>query len=198
MRYGSVLQCDKAADAVSALWKLSCPNDRVIYEASVDALEKLDLYYELRARIFGEMPIQFGHCSGMNQTMDALEYHRTSEVNVMATDAILILGRKEDITPDWIYDTKQAEVFYVPAGSVIELYANTLHYAPCSVNFNPFRAGIILPRGTNLRLNEHHEREQLCEDRLIAATNKWLLGHPEADLPDDVYKGIIGENLRVD
>ena len=45
------------------------------------------------------------------------------------------------------------EYFFVPAGTAVELYATTLHYAPCSVDGKEFRCGVVLPRGTNEKLS---------------------------------------------
>ena len=35
------------------------------------------------------------------------------------------------------------------------------------------------------------------EDSLLAATNKWLIGHPEGGLPEGSHIGLIGENITV-
>ena len=43
---------------------------------------------------------------------------------------ILLVGRQQDITEDYTYDTDQIEAFLVPAGTAVEMYATTLHYAP--------------------------------------------------------------------
>ena len=45
------------------------------------------------------------------------------------------------------------EYFFVPAGTAVELYATTFHYAPCSVDGKEFRCGVVLPRGTNEKLS---------------------------------------------
>ncbi len=39
------------------------------------------------------MPVELGYCMGHNQKLNALEYHRSSEVNVSVTDYIVFLGR---------------------------------------------------------------------------------------------------------
>ena len=123
--------------------------------------------------------------------MDAMEYHNCSEVNVAATDLILFLGRRQDIAADGTYDTANAEQFFVPAGTVFGMYATTLHYAPCGVDGAQFRAVIILPRGTNTELEKTHK------DKMLAAKNKWLIGHPDAELPEGTWLGLRGENRSV-
>ena len=140
------------------------------------------------------MPVQIGYCNGHNHKLNALEYHRSSEINVAATDAILLVGHQQDITPEFTYDTSLVEAFLLPKGTAVEVYATTLHYAPCSVGEQGFQVGIILPRGTNYPLEMTHEG---WEDSLLAATNKWLIGHPEGGLPEGSHIGLIGENITV-
>lgn len=111
-----------------------------------------------------------------------------------ATDAILLVGHQQDITPEFTYDTSLVEAFLLPKGTAVEVYATTLHYAPCSVGNQGFRVGIILPRGTNYPLKDVHAG---WEDQLLAATNKWLIGHPEGGLPEGSHLGLVGENITV-
>ena len=100
------------------------------------------------------MPIQVGYCNGSNYLLNAVEYHRDSEVNVALTDLILILGKEQDIEADGTYQTEKMEAFLVPAGTVVEVYATTLHYAPCSVGDGRFRVTVVLPKGTQLSLTD--------------------------------------------
>ena len=111
-----------------------------------------------------------------------------------ATDAILMLGSQQDITEDFTYDTSLVEAFLVPKGTAVEVYATTLHYAPCGVNGAGFKVGIVLPKGTNLELADAHEGG---EDSHITAKNKWLLGHPEGGLPTGSPMGLVGKNLCI-
>ena len=43
------------------------------------------------------MPMQLGFCWGYNDTMNALEWHTCSEINVATDDLILLLGDIRDI-----------------------------------------------------------------------------------------------------
>lgn len=163
----------------------------VTYIASDREMERMAISEYFTEEAFGEMPLQIGACFGANRRMDAMEYHNCSEVNVAATDLILFLGRRQDIVADGSYDTAKAEQFFVPAGTVFEMYATTLHYAPCGVDGAQFRAVIVLPRGTNTKLEKTHE------DKMLVAKNKWLIGHPDAELPEDTWLGLRGENRCV-
>lgn len=164
----------------------------VLYEPSVEALENCSVYEELKSKTYGEMDIQIGYCIGENHYLNALEYHRTSEINIAGTDAILILGCQQDVSDDYTYDTAKAEMFLLPKGVAVEFYATTLHYAPCSVGDNQFKVVVVLPRYTNYPLEDQHEGK---EDKLMTAKNKWLIGHPEGGLPEGTHIGLIGENL---
>lgn len=105
-----------------------------------------------------------------------------------------MLGCQQDIEEDDTYDTSKAEAFFVPAGTAVELYATTLHYAPCSAQEGGFRRVIVLPKGTNeaLAFAPAHEGE----NRLLTAVNKWLIAHEEAGI-EGAFCGLKGENLEV-
>lgn len=57
--------------------------------------------------LYGGMPIQIGYCNGHNHLLNAVEYHRDSEINIAVTDMILILGKEQDITEDHTYDSSK-------------------------------------------------------------------------------------------
>jgi hypothetical protein len=141
------------------------------------------------------MPIQLGYCNGHNSKLNGLEYHRDSEVNVGADDIIVLLGRQADIDmASLTYDTSKARAFLVPAGTGVEFYATTLHYAPCSTGKGGFRVAVALPRGTNAGRPKIDAKSP--EDKLLAATNKWLIVHPEA-ADEGLHVGLVGENVDV-
>ena len=87
------------------------------------------------------------------------------------------------------------QVFAVPAGTLIELYASTLHFAPCSAApGRGFKVLVVLPRGTNLAKPEIVPQND--EDRLLWARNKWLLAHAEsAQAARGAAVRLRGENL---
>ena len=193
--YGRIITELNFSGLTEALQKTPRPADSVIYVASEPELEKLPVFSELQNRIFGELPIQLGYCNGNNYLLNALEYHHSSEINVAATDAILMVGRVQDITPEHTYDTAKVELFRLPKGTAVELYATTLHYAPCNADSEGFRVAVVLPRNTNTELIAGHPLNG--EDRLITAKNKWLIGHPDAGLPKENCLGLTGENISV-
>lgn len=199
-KYGRVISHVDVAELVAALKETPIPAD-VAYEPSVESLEKLPVKEELSRVIYGEMPIQIGYCNGHNKKLNALEYHRDSEINIAAEDAVLMLGSLQDVDADFTYDTSKVEAFLVPAGTAVEIYATTLHYAPCHVEDGGFQVAVVLPKGTNYELKEAHAKVENGkapnEDALLAAVNKWLIGHAEGGLPEGSFLGLKGENLSL-
>ena len=82
----------------------------------------------------------------------------------------------------------------VPKGVLVEVYATSLHYAPCHTDPSKgFRVMVSLPKGTNTEAPE--TAGKTFEDRLLRANNKWLLAHPDApEAKDGAYIGLTGEN----
>ena len=194
--YGRVLPLE-TKEFCEALKKIDIPAEGTVYEPSVASFEELPLFKELTEKTYGEMPTELGHCSGHNEALNALEYHRSSEIDIAATDLVLMVGRQQDIDPETLtYDTSKVECFFVPAGTAVKLYATPLHFAPCGIDGQEFRCGVALPRGTNEALKNPIAKEG--EDRLLFAINKWLIAHAESGLDKDgAFIGLKGENLTL-
>ncbi len=193
-KYGRVLLDYPVEKLIEAMKKTEMPDD-VVYVPSVKELEDLDEVKKWVQSFGGGLDWQVGYCNGHNQKLNALEYHRSSEINVAVTDLILLIGMEKDITSELTYDTALVEAFLVPAGTMIEVYATTLHYAPCGVEGKGFQCVVGLPKGTNTDLEE--TLESAGEDRLLFAKNKWLIGHQEGGLPKAAWIGLQGENITI-
>lgn len=195
--YGRIVAGYEVGELLEELKKISLPQNGTEYVASDARLEQLTIFGELQSREYGGMPIQLGYCNGRNSRLDALEYHRSSELNLAADDLILLLGKRQDIDPEtFAYDTSNVKAFLVPAGTMVELYATTLHYAPCQTAGTGFRDAVVLPRGTNFPLGRR--TGEAGEERLLFANNKWLLAHPESGLEKDgAWMGLKGSNVSV-
>ena len=193
-KYGRVVKGIDFSELVQKLNDSTPLPEGVVYEPSIAEFEELPVATQVQDKLFGELDIQIGYCNGHNALLNALEYHRSSEINVAATDAVLMLGWQQDVTDDFTYDTDKVEAFLVPAGTAVELYATTLHYAPCNPDNKGFKVGVILPKGTNYPLAKEHKN---LEDALITATNKWLIGHAEGGLDAGAHIGLIGKNLNI-
>ena len=199
--YGRVVDNVDFKELVEAMKSTPVP-EGVVYEAGIESLEALPAAKEIAKVVYGEMPIQIGYCNGHNCMLNALEYHRDSEINVAATDAILMLGLLKDVEKDFTYDTSKVKAFLVPAGTAVEVYATTMHYAPCGVDNKGFQVSIILPKGTNYPLTGAHASVNAdgtapSEDALITAVNKWLIGHKEGGLDAGSFLGLKGKNLNI-
>ena len=192
-KYGRVLDGFNLDQITKEMSYTPLPAD-VVYVGSVEEFEALPIAKELKERAFGGMPIQIGYCNGDSKTLNALEYHRDSEVVIAITDMILLVGSQQDISVDFTYDTANIEAFYVPANHVVELFATTLHYAPSTAVEGGFRCVVVLPKGTNSDLT--FTPGTTGEDKLITHTNKWLIAHPEAKI-EGAHEGLIGENITL-
>ncbi|RII35583.1 DUF4867 family protein [Clostridium chromiireducens] len=194
-KYGQILKNYDCTEIIEKMKSTPLP-EGVIYEPSIKELEELSIAKELQDREYGELPIQIGYCNGNNYMLNAVEYHRSSEINIAVTDLILLIGSQQDIEDDYSYDTSKIEAFKVPAGTIIEVYATTLHYAPCNVSEEGFRCVVVLPKDTNLALENKVEKVE--EDALLFAKNKWLIGHKDTDLGEQgAFIGLVGENIHL-
>ena len=195
--YGRVITDYDTAELHQVMLTLPVPEEGIDYTASVPELEALPIAKRLAVEAFGGLDPQVGYVRGHGRKLNALEYHRSSEFNYALTDLVLLLGKQQDVNPDgFTYDTAKVEAFHVPAGTMLECYATTLHYAPCSYQDGKFCFMVALPRGTNTPLGR--PASATGEDKLITDKNKWLIAHPESGLdPEKVHMGLIGENLEV-
>ena len=195
--YGKVLEGYDFTALLDALEANSeKPADSVIYVPSVDELEATEVCAELRDNFYGGMPIEIGYCNGTNTKLNCFEYHRDSEINIAADDAVLLVARQQDIIDGQI-DSSKTEAFLLPKGTGVEVYATTLHYAPCSAKKGEgFRVAIVLPRGTNEEKPSITPKNE--EDKWLQARNKWLIAHKDTDeAKNGAHVGITGENIDI-
>ena len=194
--YGSVLEGYDTAALLKAMLAIDLPDSGTTYRPGIESLEACGIFSELRDRAYGGMPVQLGMCWGHNTRLNCLEYHRDSEINIGTHDFILLLARRDEIE-NGILDTDKVRAFRVPAGTVVEVFATTLHYAPCHVREDDgFRVAVVLPRGTNTEKPAIEPGN--AEDGLLRARNKWLLAHPDSrEAGDGAYIGLFGKNLDV-
>lgn len=194
--YGKALEGYDTEELLAAMERIPLPEEGVAYEPGIDSLEACSVFGDFRDRAYGGMPIQLGMCWGRNTRLNCLEYHRDSEVNIGWRDFILLLARQEEIE-DGVLDTGKVKAFRVPAGVPVEVYATTLHYAPChSCPKCGFRVAVILPRGTNTEKPAFTAKN--AEDGWMTARNKWLLAHPESnEAKNGAHIGLSGLNIDI-
>lgn len=197
--FGRVIKGYYLRSLIEEMEKTECPSDRVVYEPSVRSLETLKINRQFSEEAYGGMPIQIGYCNGRNHLLNAVEYHRDSELNLACTDMVLLVGKRQDIGRDYTYDTGKMQAFLVKKGTLVEIYSTTLHYAPISAcEHENFRCVVVLPRGTNEPLPACRGKAHTKEDQLLTHVNKWLIAHPESGLDKGgAFVGLKGENIRL-
>lgn len=141
-------------------------------------LQELKAAKTIKNHCFGGMPVQLGWCNGHNTKLNCLEYHRSSEFNLGTDDFILLLARMDDIKAGKL-NTSKVKAFRVPSGVMVEIFATTLHYAPCHTDAaKGFHVLVALPKGTNTE--QPRIKRVYGDDELLWARNKWLLAHEES------------------
>lgn len=196
--YGNVVTDFDFKELASYMEKCTkIPESGNVYVASVPEMECLDVVNEVQDILYGGMPIQVGYCNGRNTTYNGFEYHKGSEINIAVTDFILVLGHTW-LIKDNLYLVSDAQVFFVPKGTALEMFQTTLHLSPCRVCDEGFKDVVILPRGTNTPLTNKPENAS-GEARLLLQKNKWVLAHPEREplMRQGAFPGLIGENKEI-
>lgn len=194
--YGRVLDLPGLGELQAAMAELPMPEEGNVYLASDESLERLDISHVLRRLVFGEMDTQSGYCNGHGGTLNALEYHRCSEINFSSTGLVLLLALPADMENDRL-DSMAVRGFYLPAGTLIEIYPRVLHFAPCRIKESGFDCLVVLEKGVNEAL-ERVDSTAPGEEKLLWMRGKWLLCH--ADSPQaqkGAFIGIRGENLSL-
>lgn len=197
-KYGKIIEnhnFEKIHDYLQNNTKI--PHQGNIYVPNDDNLALLFKENIEKKNIFGDMEIQVGYCNGKNSFLNALEYHKCSEINYSVTDLVLLLGKLQDIRNNY-YDVKNIEAFFIPAKTSFEIYQTTLHYSPCKTNNEGFKMLVVLLKGTNTILeNDINIIEE--EDKLLFMKNKWLISHSENKkaVQQGAFVGLIGKNLNI-
>ncbi len=193
--YGRVVEGYPVDGLMKALAETPC-TDAVVYEPRIQSLHDADNAQAIGEALYGGMPFQFGFCNGVNTKLNCLEFHRDSEFNLGTEDFILLVAKQGEIV-DGVLDTSKVVAFKAPAGVLVECYATTLHYAPCSAKLGQgFRVLIALPENTNT--DYRPEGGVNVMDKMLWARNKWLLAHPESsEAAQGAVVALTGENIDI-
>ena len=195
--YGQIIDGmdDVAAEIINVLKDAPCPAgvDYVPEYAPMQALAAAQIVSD---NLYGGMPVQLGWCNGHNTKLNCLEYHKDSEYNMGVQDFILLVAKQDEIE-DGVLDTAKVKAFKAPAGVIVECYATTLHYAPCSAKLGDgFQVMVALPKNTNTEMPKLQVRS--FEDKRLWARNKWLLAHKDtSEAAAGAYVGLVGENIDI-
>jgi hypothetical protein len=87
------------------------------------------------------------------------------------------------------YDIEKCELFYVPQGTVVELYATTLHYTPITV-IDSFKTICLLLRGTG---------DACSRQGILKKKNKWFIAHKDniEKVQAGDYPGLKGKMIKI-
>lgn len=192
LQYGKVLDGVFYDALKQASDEISVPEEGSAYRASEVSFERTDIV-EYYRNCFGGMDVQIGYCWGRNNALNALEWHKNSEIALALTDLIMLFGDLREME-EGKYDTSNIKAFLLKNGESIEIYATTLHFCPIGVHGNVFKNVVILPRGTNTPL------EIPSSDKMLISKNKWLIIHPDFKKQVELGRviGITGENIVVE
>ena len=193
--YGRVLGGkDEALSKTMAETEL--PVEGNMYRASVEALEAVPAMADIRRVAFGEMDVQAGFCNGHGFTLNALEYHKCSEINYTTTGLVLLLALQSNIV-DGRLDSGSVVGFYLPPETLVEIFPGTLHFAPCRVKEEGFNCLVVLEKGVNSPLS-HVDTTAPGEEKMLWMRGKWMLCHHDSPQKQKgAYVGITGENLTL-
>lgn len=165
------------------------------YVAEDAALQELPAAVEVSKHLFGGMPCQL-LVQRSQHLFELPGIPPRQQFNLGTEDFVLLLARQEEIAGGKL-DTAKVKAFRVPAGTLVEVYATTLHYAPCHVDAaKGFRVLVALPKGTNTA--KPAIKNDGGDDPQLWACNKWLLAHPDsAEAKAGAYVGLVGENVHI-
>lgn len=192
--YGRVVEGYDTAALLSALKTTPLP-EGTEYVPLEPVLHAADQAEAIGEALFGGMPFQLGWCNGHNTRLNCLEFHRDSEFNLGTEDFILLLGLQADIVDGKLH-TNTVKAFRCPAGVLIEVYATTLHYAPCHCDPRKgFQVLVALPKNTNTPYTPGGVNVM---DKMLWARNKWLLAHAESsEAADGAVVALEGANIDI-
>ena len=195
--YGRILSLGDTSELFKTLESMPIPDNGNCYEASVQCLNSCSIMQTVGSVVFGELPIQCGYCNGNGHRLNALEYHKCSEVNYTTTGMVLLLGLPSQLNDGFI-DSSDLVAFRVPPDVLIEIFPLVLHFAPCRVDSNGFRCLVVLLQGTNLALDGECTYTK-GEGKLLWMKNKWLTCHPDSpQAANGAFAGITGINIDIE
>lgn len=195
-RYGRVLNAE-TGELAAAMAATEIPAEGNRYRASVPELEAVPLMKRLRRAAFGEMEIQAGCCNGRGCKLNAMEYHKCSELNFSTTGLVLLLALPEQLD-DGRLDSADVAGFYLPANVLVEIFPLVLHFAPCRIRDTGFNCLVVLEKGTNEAL-DLVDTTASGEEKLLWMRNKWLTCHPDSPQKEKgAFVGITGENIALE
>ncbi|KRL13750.1 DUF4867 family protein [Schleiferilactobacillus perolens] len=170
-------------------------SDGNLYVPSNPKMEAIPVVQQIGRDVYAGLPIEAGECAGHADSLTAVEFHQGSEVNVFATDVVMVIGKRGQMHNGQFNAEKDAKLFFVPAGSVVEFFSDTLHYSPCEAHQSGFKFIVMLIKGSNQSLPADFH----TDNDLIMKTNKFQVVHKvrtdKIKLGEKI--GVIGDLVHV-
>lgn len=196
-KYGKIYTNYDVTDAIKYMdEQIKIDKDSNIYVPSNYALEQVPSMQTIGTDIYAGMPFEAGECTGQSSNFTAVEYHQGSELNVMITDVIMVLGKRSVLEENGTFNAKEeAELFFVPRGTVVEFYSDTLHYSPIKVDNSGFSIIVMLPAGSNTELPENFH----STNPRIVKKNKFQVVHESRTdkIEQGAQIGVSGELIEL-
>lgn len=196
-KYGKVHTNAKIDKMLAYLLNTEMSND--YYLPICDDLLALDEAEYFKELCYGQVPCQIGYYNAFNSSLNALEYHKCSETLIVGTDIVLLLATIFDLDEDYNLNSEYVKAFFVPKGTIVELYSSTLHFSPCMATTDGVRQVVVLSKNTNTPLDHDIVRNSDDESKLLLEKNKWVIVHPECKslVARGAFVGIHGENIKI-
>lgn len=156
-----------------------------VYVPKNPEIEKMSIIEQLSHDVFGGMELSAGQCAGHCDAFSAIEFHQGSEVNITFTDVIMVLGKRRDLHGYEFNAEEHTQLFYVPKGTVFEMFSDTIHYSPIDVDPAGFKALVVVLNGTNEPLPSSFK----SNNKMLVKKNKFQLAHKSRE--DKVQAGIL-------
>lgn len=166
-----------------------------LYVPSNPDMEKIPVVQQIGRDVFAGLPIEAGECAGHAEALTAVEFHQGSEVNVFFTDVVMVIGKRGQMHAGKFNAEKDAKLFFVPAGTVVEFFSDTLHYSPCEAHTSGFKFIVMLIRGSNQPLPADYH----TDNKLIVKQNKFQVVHATRTdkIKQGIQVGVTGELVKV-
>ena len=149
--------------------------------------------------IFGSAELQVESVQGRNTRLDALEYHKSVEVVVAGTDMVVLMGLVCDIVwPAGTFDVSRTRGFYVPRGTVYEVFPWCLHGTPVHVHeAEGFCCIVIQPKGAHAAID--FIPDMGGEGKLMRGRNTWLISYADeaGSAGTSTHRGLKGRTIEL-
>lgn len=167
--YGRVVSDFNAAPLLAAAKTIAMPTEGVKYVADEEKFTKLPEAAQLENACFGQLPCQIGFCWGHNHALNGAEWHTVNELNIAVTPLAVLLAHTYEMEDGKIAGAR-FRAFYVPAGTVFEMFTTSLHFCPCQVQDGGFADIVCLPKGVNTEAPRPGAKN-------LRRINKWFVCH---------------------